>query len=128
MTDGEKPEELPSLSAEPTGLFFESDDPNSEKHTALMSNIHRLETDLDTEKEERKEERFYWVGLAALLLDAIIIQAIDGSWLFVLLFILEVILLLGLAQRWGVGWAVKSLGWFLHWISEDFRGFQKKLN
>ena len=118
MSGGKKTGKKLPLDKNLPDTFFGSESTSTEANEALMKNIYRLETDLDSEKEDRKEERFNWICLSALLLDAVIIRSIDGSWLFVLLFMLQIILLLGMAQRLGVDWAVKTLGWFLHWISE----------
>lgn len=42
---------------------------------ALTDSIARLEISLDTEKEERLEERFRWICVTALLLDVIAVAA-----------------------------------------------------
>ena len=91
-----------------------------DKAGKLMENIYRLETDLDSEKEERREERFTWLLAVVVLLDIIAVSAMDGSALFIPIFILELIALLGYAQKLGVDWAVKLIGWFIYWLSERF--------
>lgn len=93
-----------------------------EQSDKLMENIYRLETDLDSEKEERREERFIWVLVVSVFFDVIAVSAMSGSWLFVPIFILQLIALLGYAQRLGVDWAVKLIGWLIHWVSERFDG------
>ncbi|WP_116082058.1 hypothetical protein [Tropicimonas sp. IMCC34011] len=85
--------------------------------TPLMENIAKLETDLDAEKEERREERFYWICGVAISFDVIAIQAVSGSWLFAPVFMLQLILLVGIAQRLGVDWAVQMIGALFHWMT-----------
>lgn len=84
----------------------------------LSDNIARLETDLDAEKEERKEERFYWICVSAFLIDVIIYSSIGSFWGFILLFMFQLIVLIEIAQKLGVDWAVQMMGWLLHWIAE----------
>lgn len=89
---------------------------------ALTDNIARLETSLDTEKEERLEERFRWICVTALLLDVIAVAALDGSWLFLPIFMLQLIALIGFAKAYGVDWAEQLIGQLLHWVSEWGKG------
>lgn len=86
-------------------------------HAVLMDNIARLELSLDTEQEERLEERFRWICSTALLVDVIAIVAIDGSWLFIPLFLLQLIFLIAAAKSCGVDWAVQLIGWLLYKVS-----------
>lgn len=88
------------------------------ENAALTDNIARLETSLDTEKEERLEERFRWVCVTSLLLDVIAVAALDGSWLFLPIFMLQLIALIGFAKAYGVDWAEQLIGQLLHWVSE----------
>jgi len=85
---------------------------------ALTDNIARLETSLDTEREERLEERFRWICVTSLLLDVIAVAALDGSWLFLPIFMLQLIALIGFAKAYGVDWAEQLIGQLLHWVSE----------
>lgn len=89
---------------------------------ALSANIARLETSLDTEKEERLEERFRWIVFTSLLLDVITVAALDGSWLFLPIFMLQLIVLIGFAKAYGVDWAERLIGQLLHWVSEWGKG------
>lgn len=86
--------------------------------SALSDNIAHLETSLDAEKEERLEERFRWVCVTSLLLDVIAVAALDGSWLFLPIFMLQLIALIGFAKAYGVDWAEQLIGKLLHWVSE----------
>lgn len=85
---------------------------------ALTDNIARLETSLDNEKEQRLEERFRWVCVTSLLLDVIAVAALDGSWLFLPIFMLQLIALIGFAKAYGVDWAEQLIGQLLHWVSQ----------
>lgn len=112
---GEEPDE-PQV--EFVGFSAKTDEtPQSREITALTNNIARLETSLDAEREERLEERFTWVCAVSILLDIIAVSAIEGSWLFVPIFMLQLVLLIGYAQKCGVDWAVQMLGWLLHKVS-----------
>lgn len=85
----------------------------------LMSNISQLETDLDTEKEERKEERFIWACAVVVLLNALVLVSIGGgSFSFTLLFLFQLVVMLGVANKLGVDWAVRGIGWLLHQIAK----------
>ena len=85
----------------------------------LSDNIARLETSLDTEREERLEERFRWICVTSLLLDVIAVAALDGSWLFIPIFMLQLIALIGFAKAYGVDWAEQLIGQLLHWVSQQ---------
>lgn len=106
----------------------ESSDPPVEKKSGgfvvptsggqLAENAAKLEADLASEKEERSEERFIWISVVFILVAADVYKLIDSVIVFTLLFLLSLILLIGLAQRLGVDWAVQGVGWLMHWISE----------
>ncbi|MCG5483646.1 MAG: hypothetical protein KK482_07980 [Sinorhizobium meliloti] len=89
--------------------------------TALATNIAKLETDLSTEKEERCEERFIWISVVFALLMTIIYISTQSLPVFFMLFLLGLILLIGIANRLGVDWAVQGVGWLMHWISNRAR-------
>lgn len=86
--------------------------------TALTNNIASLETSLDTEREDRQEERFRWIVVTSLLLDVVAVSALDGSWLFLPIFMLQLIVLIGFAKAYGVDWAEQLIGQLLHWVSK----------
>jgi hypothetical protein len=88
------------------------------ENTALANNIARLETELDGEREQRLEERFRWIVVTSLLVDVIAVSALDGSWLFLPIFMLQLIVLIGFAKAYGVDWAERLIGQLLHWVSE----------
>ena len=87
--------------------------------TALTNNIARLEDRLDTEREERLEERFRWVLVTSILFDVIAINAIAGSWLFLPVFMLQLIGLIAFAKAYGVDWAEQLIGsFYIGYLSE----------
>lgn len=85
--------------------------------TPLATNIAKLETDLATEKEERCEERFIWIAVVFGLLMTTVYTATESLPVFLMLFLLGLVLLIGIANRLGVDWAVQGVGWLMHWIS-----------
>jgi hypothetical protein len=85
---------------------------------ALSQNTAKLEADLSNEREERCEERFIWIALVFILASGHVYASMENFWAFLVLFLLSLILLIGIAKRLGVDWAVQSVGWFLHWIAE----------
>lgn len=89
--------------------------------TALTNNIARLESQLDAEREGRLEERFRWVLVASVLFDIAAIGAVGGSWLFLPVFMLQLIATLGFAKSCGVDWAEQLIGQLIHTISERLR-------
>jgi len=120
IKDEEQNEQPPEFDPEDFEIFDPRDDEDPLLN-ALMANIYRLETDLDSEKEERKEERFIWVCVAVVLVNMGFLIAIDGgsvSYLFLLA--LQLVALLGYAKRLGVDWAVQGIGYLLHKLSGSF--------
>lgn len=99
---------LPAVTGQPLPL----------ETAALMNNIARLEDRLDSEREERLEERFRWILVASILFDIVAINAIEGSWLFVPVFMLQLVALIAFAKAYGVDWAEQMIGQVLHWISQ----------
>lgn len=91
---------------------FEQPAPSSRS----SDNIAKLETDLAREKEERCEERFVWIAVVFVLVCVPIALVVNFA-VFVILFLLGLILLVGIAKRLGVDWAVQGVGWLMHWIS-----------
>lgn len=84
---------------------------------ALAENVAKLESDLAAEREERCEERFIWIALCYILGSALLYVAIQSILVFMVLFLLGLIVLVGIAKRLGVDWAVQGVGWLMHWIS-----------
>lgn len=118
MQDG--PKEAPSPTGEADFVGIEpatSGDVVSRETAALTDSIARLETSLDSEREERLEERFRWICVTSILVDVVAAVALDGSWIFVPLFMLQLIVLIGFAKAYGVDWAEQLIGQLLHWVS-----------
>lgn len=86
---------------------------------ALSNNIARLETELDAEREQRLEERFRWVCVMSLVLDVLAVSALDSSWLFLPIFMLQLIVMIGFAKAYGVDWAEQLIGQLLHHLSRQ---------
>lgn len=87
---------------------------------ALTDNIARLETSLDTEKEQRLEERFRWICSTAVLIDIIAVVAMNGSWAFLPIFMLQLIVMIGFAKAYGVDWAEQLIGQLLYTVSKKW--------
>jgi hypothetical protein len=83
----------------------------------LADNAAKLEADLASEREERCEERFIWIAVVFILSAGHVYASMDSIWAFLVLFLLSLIILIGIAQRLGVDWAVQSVGWLMHWIA-----------
>lgn len=84
----------------------------------LGDNVAKLESDLAREKEERQEERFLWISGAVVLLNFIGYALIKDIAAFIPLFLLQLILLVVLARRLGVDWAVQAIAWLMFQIRQ----------
>ncbi|WP_223566951.1 hypothetical protein [Agrobacterium tumefaciens] len=113
-TETESPELEPSPSK--TGGFAV---PSS--GGALAENTAKLEADLATEREERCEERFIWIAVVFILISAHVYASMDSVIAFICLFMLSLVLLVGIAKRLGVDWAVQGVGWLMHHIAERMK-------
>ena len=101
---------------------FELPEPrNGSGVSTLADAVAQLEDDLNTERDERKEERFRWICLSALLFDVIAFPVINHFGAFLLIFLFQTVIILGTAQRLGLDWAVKLLGSFYHWMLENLK-------
>ena len=95
---------------------------NSGVADQLFQNIARLETDLSKERDERLEERFRWVCAVTVLVNLLTLTAIDGGSIsYMMLLLLQLIVLLGYAQKLGVDWAVKLIGDLLNLVSNHLK-------
>ncbi|MDB6181151.1 hypothetical protein [Paracoccus fistulariae] len=111
-------DELPRQQPEFIGVPDTKDVVSSDV-AALSNNIARLETELDAEREQRLEERFRWICAMSLVLDVLAVSALDGSWLFVPIFMLQLIVMIGFAKAYGVDWAEQLIGQLLHHLSRQ---------
>ena len=82
------------------------------KQTSLA--IERIQTDLEKEKDARNEERFVFVIVIIILLDIYCFADMETWSAPVIIGVLELLLLLALARKWGVDdvavWLDKILG------------------
>lgn len=123
-TTGEGPNSPPAPAQAQPEVTDAFDVPAPVEHDGsgkLADNIARLETDLDAERDGRKEERFYWICLSAFLLDPLVYRGVDNFPAFIIIFMFQLVVLIGLAHKLGVDWAVKGLGDFLNFIKSGFR-------
>lgn len=86
-----------------------------------LENAARLQELYDKEKEQRLEERFLWVFVVAIMFNSLVFLSTEGFLSFFPVFMLQLILLFGLAKMWGVDWAVQSLDWLMHQIATRFK-------
>lgn len=76
-----------------------------------------LETQLQKETDGRNEDRFYAFAIGTVLFDAAIFQHV--SWIGVVcIFLLEIVILLGLAKRWGNEHVTILLNYLFHKFCE----------
>lgn len=93
MSENTKPEWLPpQLDGGHDGLA----------PTALDRSAAQLEADLQSERDARKEERFYWILALLIVGNVPLFNSIESSWALAPLFLLELILLIGIADWLGV--------------------------
>lgn len=114
-TGPNRPSQLPQLDDD---AFSVPEPSNGSGLPTLADNIAKLETDLDAERDERKEERFHWICAMAFMLDIIAYQVMGSFPAFLLVFMFQLVFLVGVAKKLGVDWAVQGIGGLLHWISE----------
>lgn len=88
----------------------------------LAKVIANLQGELVEERDSRREERFNWLCLVALLGNFIAYPTLQSVPVFVILFLFQLILLAGAAHRLGVDWAVRALGLLFHTISRWMPG------
>lgn len=62
----------------------------------------RLESDLQQERDARREERFFWIMVLVIVGDIPLFNAMTSTWAMLPVFLLELILLIGLADWLGV--------------------------
>ncbi|WP_425963767.1 hypothetical protein [Rhizobium nepotum] len=95
-------------------------------HDKLTAAIAQLETALVSEREDRREKEFIFVAAIAFLASVICFKLLDNTALSIFLFLFELIILAGLANRMGVDWAVRGLGWLAHVISSRWEKDETK--
>ena len=84
--------------------------------SVLTSVIAEMQQELVDEKDQRKEERFYWIGVCYILGMALLYIAVGNFAVFSILFLFGCIVLMGVANRLGVDWAVRLIGGLMAWV------------
>lgn len=87
---------------------------DTSEDATLASNVATLSNELDGEREARKEERFIWVCALTVMFDVVAVQGMSGSWAFLPIFLLQLVMLAGYAKHAGVDWAEQLIGQLLH--------------
>lgn len=62
----------------------------------------KLESDLQRERDSKREERFYWILSLVIVLNVTFFDALSNKWAIIPIFLLEVVGLIGLADWLGV--------------------------
>ena len=94
-----------------------------EDDTKLAEENAQLQQRLEHERDARKEERFYWVVVATILVDMISFPHL-GAYHASLIFLLEIVSLIGFARSWGVDWIVEFLEKVLFYLLKGLRNGQ----
>jgi hypothetical protein len=70
--------------------------------TATDNVAAKLETDLQGERDSRREERFYWIFALVMVGNVPIFNGFESAWALLPTFLLELVILIGLADWLGV--------------------------
>ena len=62
----------------------------------------KLESDLQHERDSKREERFYWILALVVVLNVTFFNALTSKWAIIPIFVLELVGLIGLADWLGV--------------------------
>lgn len=76
--------------------------------TPLDNVAAKLESELQSERDNKKEERFYWILAVVICIDFSLFDSLTNKWVTAPIFLLQLVLLIGLANYLGVD-AVKIL-------------------
>lgn len=87
--------------------------------------IAKLQGELSAEQDKRKEERFIWILITLLLFDCIAFPHMDGYTIFIL-FLLELIILMIIAQWLGIEYAIKFLKMLFNKFNKNSVNFYKE--
>ena len=98
------------------------DVPEGNEHSyKIVEKIERLENEISTAKDQRLEERFYWICATVFLANVIFAKFLDNIPLFFILLMAQLFMLAGLAKRLGVDWAVEAIERICHWLDERIK-------
>ncbi len=62
----------------------------------------QLESDLQQERDSRREERFYWIFVLVIIANVPLLGSMLSAWAYLQTLLLELVLLIGLADWLGV--------------------------
>ncbi len=115
------PNTLESKAGDEFGIPAKSGDGERDALRVLAENIANLEKELEAEKDNRNEERLYWLFGAFIPVNAVLYLALQDMAPFALLFVFQLTVLLAMAKKFGHDWAVQAIGGFLNWVASIFR-------
>lgn len=69
--------------------------------------VEQLQGQLVTEQDARKEERWFWLLAVTILVDVIATPLVGAGMLLIAFF--EIVMLVMLAQRWGVDGVIQAM-------------------
>ena len=100
-----------------------SDEPCVADGDKVYEDLGRLQEQLESERDSRKEERFYWITALVVAADLSAFQWL-GATQSILVFLLEVVFLAVLARHLGVDYAVHLLNELLKLLKAWIRRLQ----
>lgn len=98
------------------GLPSEDGDEDDSSIHIFANTIAQLQDELQKVKDDRNEERLYWLFAGFLPVNVIIYIALENWIPFILLFIFQLFVMLGLARKFGHEWAEQTIGSVLNFI------------
>jgi hypothetical protein len=88
----------------------------------LAESIGELEKKVEELQDKRKEDHIFWTLGVCIPLDVWIFNQVGQNVVvFTMIFLIQLIFLIGLASRLQIDWAVKLLSWVLYKIKEPFK-------
>lgn len=90
-----------------------------EAYEKLIEKADQLEEGLASEKDERREERFYWILSVALLLNVLFAKFLQNNVAFITLFVIQLFFLAAVARKLGVDWVVEATDRSAKWVSDQ---------
>ena len=87
--------------------------------------VGKLQGDLAAEQDARKEERWFWLLGAIILIDIIAFPSIGALGIPFIAF-LQLVAMVMLAERWGVDGVVQAMTWAVNLLKEIRRKSDKE--
>ncbi len=84
----------------------------------LVAKINQLETALSDAKDQRREERFYWIAASVAACNFLGAGILQNTTLSIVFIVISLMVLAGLARYCGVDWAVDAMERVLKWMSD----------